>query len=239
MPFVTYSALETRLGSDERRILRAHERAMAGLVRRWEKLHPIVTAAGSAAQPRDAAELATVRSTLAGEFDRTMTFIQSLGYGLHDHYLGVRDVLQSSAIATLAPSGSRATVSPARVTATRPKPGITARFVLDKKGRPQWSNKENGYWLQVSIDDAPSPAASVVWRMHPSISPSRETVDARPEFRKDFVAYGNFVIRADVRNKKRKAITRLEQALSDALQRQYPGRQPKAVQKAMVDIARD
>jgi hypothetical protein len=236
MPFVTYPELEKRLGPAERRVLRARGRAMAALVRRWGKLHPNVTAAGTAANPRDEAELAAVRSNLADEFDRTMKFIESLGYGLHDHYLGVRDVLQSAVTTSGAPGG-RTTASPARVMTTRPKPRIAAHFVLDKKGRPQWSNNENGYWLQVSVDDAPARAASVLWRMHPTISPTRETVNARPESRKDFVAYGDFVIRADVRNKARGVIAPLEQTLSEALQREYPGRQANAVQKAIQDIA--
>src|SRR6478736_1901374 len=43
-PFVTAAQLETRLGPQERLVLRAHERSMKSLVRRWSRLHPKVAA---------------------------------------------------------------------------------------------------------------------------------------------------------------------------------------------------
>jgi hypothetical protein len=225
MPFVTKADLDRRMGGPERKVLRTHERTMEALLRRWSRLHPQIAAAGPSADPRMARELADVRTALAKEFDAALGFIESLGYSLDDHYQAVRHVVGSEDLRT-----------PAR-RALRPAPSIRARFVLDRKGRPQWSDDKNGYWLQASIDDAPEKTGSAVWRMHRSIRPARETIDARPEFRKDFVAHGDFTLRADLRTKTRTVAQSVERTLIDALEAEYPGRRAKPLQKALDDIA--
>jgi hypothetical protein len=73
--------------------------------------------------------------------------------------------------------------------------------------------------------------------MHSSIAPARETVDTRPEFRKDFVAHGDFTLRADLRTKNRAPLRSLDTGLSEALARQYAGAPSAELQKALEDIA--
>jgi hypothetical protein len=199
---------------------------MDALLRRWSRLYPQVTAAGAKSDPGDVRELAEVRAALAKEFDAALGFIEGLGYGLDDHYQAVRHVVSSQD-----PRATR------RRNDVRPKPWISVRFVLDGKGRPQWSNREKGYWLQAWIDDAPDKTASVVWRMDPSITPARETVGTRPEYRKDFVAHGDFMLKADLRTKGRALIRSVRRPLVEGLEAHYPGSRPKPLREAIEDIA--
>ncbi len=221
LPFVTAKDLERRLSPEERRVLRAHERSMDVLLRRWERLRPKALR-GGADDVRSRQELQEVRTLLAREFDAALGLIERLGYSLDDHYQAVRHVVGEA-------------VPTAR---GRPRaPSVQVRFVLDGKGQPQWSRKENGYWLQTWVEDAPDRAASVVWRMHPTMRPTRETVDAGPEFRKDFVAYDDFALRADLRTRNRVAIRTVDARLSDALREQYAGTSSPSVRRAIDDIA--
>ena len=131
-------------------IRRVEEQA---LVRRWSQLYPASAPTGAPAA--DERELLDVRRALAQEFDAALGFIERLGYNLDDHYHAVRHVVAPSTPAP-APSKSRIT------------PRLAVRFVLDSKGRPQYSKKEQGYWLQAWLENAPERTASVVWRMHSS-----------------------------------------------------------------------
>lgn len=219
-PFVTADELAARLGPQERKVLRSYEQSMDALLRQWSRLYPRVEATGG----EGTRELTAVRAKLAQEFDKALGFIEKLGYQLDDHYLAVREVVQPGLYKSVQ-------------AAPAPRASLGIRLVLDGKQRPQWSGKENGYWLQAWVNDAPERVQSVVWHMHPSISPSRETMDAPPEFRKDFVAHGDFTLRADLRSKTRTVIRRLDTTLAEALRREYPGKQSKPLQDAIDDIA--
>jgi hypothetical protein len=219
-PFLTYAELNAKLSPQDRQVLRAHERAMRMLVHRWSQLHP---ASRTTSATQDAQrELVEVRQALTQELDAALGFIEQLGYGLDDHYQAVRH----AAVAGQAVS--------AKVART---PTVEARFVLDDEERPQYSRKARGYWLQAWLEGAPERTASVVWRMHPSIAPSQETVDTRPLFRKDFVAHGDFTLRADLRTKNRAPIRTLSAGLHDALSRQYSNNRSAPVQEALEEIA--
>ena len=205
------------------KVLRGYERSMSALIGTWERLHP--KEVNGVASPDDARRLSAVRDSLAREFATAVGFIQRLGYNLDDHYIGVRDVLGRKV--------SRARVGPT----PKETPTIGAQFVVDGRGRPQWSKRENGYWLQTWLSAAPERTASVVWRLHRSIQPAQQTIKAAPEFRKDFVAHGDFTLRADLRTKQRAAAGSVRRGLVDALEEQYPGRRAKALQEALTDIA--
>jgi hypothetical protein len=116
------------------------------------------------------------------------------------------------------------------------KPTIHVRFVLNKRGRPQYSRAEGGYWLRAWVKAAPSAVTSVVWRMDPSITPRQETVETPPEFQKDFVAHGDFIVRADLRTKRRAIIARLKRSLSSALLQEHISPRSKAVRQALDEI---
>ena len=111
------------------------------LLRRWSALYPRV-APTRPANPSDIRELSAIRTALSREFDAALGLIESLGYTLDDHYHAVRHIMSQQVPA-----------SAAKVSAARPE--ISARFVVDKKGRPQYSRKENGYWLQAWLTGAP------------------------------------------------------------------------------------
>jgi hypothetical protein len=222
-PFVTYAALNARLSPMDRKVLRGYERSMLALIRTWERLHP--KEAAGIATADDLHRLSEVRRELAQELDNAVGFIERLGYRLDDHYIGVHDILASKVTRGLVGTGPKEL------------PTIAARFVLDRRGRPQWSKRENGYWLQTWLECAPGGTASVVWRLHSTIRPVRETVEAAPEFRKDFVAHGDFTLRAELRTKRRAAVASVSRGLAEALDEQYPGGRAKPLQDALADIA--
>jgi hypothetical protein len=223
LPFVKYDELRAKLSPMDLKVLRGHERTMSALIDRWGKLRP--KEVSGIATSDDARQLSAVRDSLAHELAAAVGFIERLGYRLDDHYIGVAQILSGKV--------TRAPVGPA----PKEKATIGARFVLDRRGRPQWSKAEKGYWLQTWLNDAPDRTASVVWRMHPTIQPSQETTEAAPEFRKDFVANGDFTVRADLRTKQRAAAGSVRRGLVDALEEQYPGRRATPLQAALTHIA--
>jgi hypothetical protein len=180
-----------------------------------------VAGAGTAPNRSHLEQIHTVRSALAAEFDAALGLTDSLHYTLGDPYQAVRDVVGSG---TSTPHRCDAQVE------------ITVRFVLDGKGRPQWSKQENGYRLQGSLHGDSERTASVVGAP-PTIRPARETVNGRPEFRNDFVAYGDFVLKAELRTRKRAALGTVQVGLTDALRREYP-EPAEAYPEAVADIER-
>jgi hypothetical protein len=219
-PLIDARELESKLTREDRQVLRSHERAMDALMRRWSRLH---VAQAAQPGPPGADALRQVRSELSREFDAALGFIEQLGYTLDDHYLAVRHVVGRAAGSTVPRVES---------------PSLNVRFVLDKKGEPQWSRRVSGYWLQAWLDDAPTRTASVTWQLHPMITPAQETVDTRAEFRKDFVTHGDFTVRARLRDEAKGTFTVLSEGVTDALRREHAGARRKAVREAIDDIAK-
>ncbi len=98
------------------------------------------------------------------------------------------------------------------------RPSIIARFVLDAKGMPQWDKDGDGYWIRLSLRDAPPDTYAVTYQLHESYyDPIREVSHKRKEFSEDITSYGDYTVIARVRRKSRTdAVSRLlSRALSD------------------------
>jgi hypothetical protein len=120
-------------------------------------------------------------------------------------------------------------MSPVRV------PRLRAEFVLDDRGRPQWDDKDNGYWIRLSVNDAPEDTFAVTYELHESYyDPIR--VSRKPAtFSTDISSYGDFTVRAEVRRKSR--TDQIAVLLSRALRVAHGTIASKAITDAIADIA--
>lgn len=111
-------------------------------------------------------------------------------------------------------------VKPLESATGRARPRIRAEFVLDAQGRPlRYGSDPAHYRIRLWVDGAPHDAHAVNWELHETyFDPVREVL-RKPGFVEEITSYGDFVITARIRSRKRH-----EQAsalLSEALASTY------------------
>lgn len=119
-------------------------------------------------------------------------------------------------------------------------PRLRARFVLDKLKRPR-GRSSGHYEIELSIIDAPPWTREVVYKLHPElVEPFRHATNRGKGFVELIVSYGDFKVRADMRDtlsgskpKKEVAIAR---SLFEALLETHGEEEEPSIVQALEDI---
>ena len=84
-----------KLPSEQRQLIRSHERVMQDLFDRWTELKPRRSAMDGDVRERARTESDSVLTELCSELNELLDFIEFMGMQLYDHYMHVRFVCRS------------------------------------------------------------------------------------------------------------------------------------------------
>jgi len=113
------------------------------------------------------------------------------------------------------------------------EPKIRAAFVLDSQKRPLFSDDGHHvhYRVKLWLEDAPSDAHTVTYKLHDSYAEPLREVRQGPHYEEELTSYGDYVIKALVRCKKDFDV--VSAGLLSALRETYVGNKNAEISSAL------